>query len=179
MTRSPQTISFWVIYVWLCRDSTDFFTAYLSARAIYVWLGKIFWISLKAMVSLQRIVQLSDAFRQVCSAEQVQIFALQMFYTDNRWSCCKYSFPFIVSYPMRVGFVYVIDENSSDSANKHAFWTLTWPAHLVMKQQIFDLSPRRTADGRPLWNRSKWCNTTPCRWHRYHFHVLYKKHCLY
>ncbi len=37
MTRSALTISFWVIYVWLCRDSTDFFRPYLSARAIY-WL---------------------------------------------------------------------------------------------------------------------------------------------
>ena len=30
--------------------------------------------------SLQRIIQLSDAFRQVCSAEQGQIFSLGKFY---------------------------------------------------------------------------------------------------
>ncbi len=42
MTRSALTISFWVIYVWLCRDSSDFFNAYLSAKAIYVWLCRDF-----------------------------------------------------------------------------------------------------------------------------------------
>ncbi len=43
MTRSVLTISFWVIYVWLCRDST---VLYLSGRAIYVW----FWFSHRAML---------------------------------------------------------------------------------------------------------------------------------
>ncbi len=42
MTSSALTISFWVIYVWLCRDSTDFFSAYLSGRAVYVWLCRDF-----------------------------------------------------------------------------------------------------------------------------------------
>ncbi len=42
MTRSALTISFWVIYVWLCRDSSDFFSAYLSGRPIYVWLCRGF-----------------------------------------------------------------------------------------------------------------------------------------
>ncbi len=39
MTHSAMTISFWVIYVWLCRDSTDFFSDYLS---ISVWLCRDF-----------------------------------------------------------------------------------------------------------------------------------------
>ncbi len=42
MTCSALTILFWVIYVWLCRDSTDFFSAYLSGRAVYVWLCRDF-----------------------------------------------------------------------------------------------------------------------------------------
>ncbi len=42
MTRSALTISFQVINVWLCRDSTDFFTAYLSGRPINVWLCRDF-----------------------------------------------------------------------------------------------------------------------------------------
>ncbi len=42
MTRSALTISFWVIYVWLCRDGTDFFSAYFSGKAIYVWLCRDF-----------------------------------------------------------------------------------------------------------------------------------------
>ncbi len=43
MTRSAQTISFRVIYVWLCRDSTDFFSALnLPGRAIYAWLCRNF-----------------------------------------------------------------------------------------------------------------------------------------
>jgi hypothetical protein len=32
----------WVICVCLCRDSTDFFSDYLSPRAIYVWLCRDF-----------------------------------------------------------------------------------------------------------------------------------------
>jgi hypothetical protein len=71
MTRSALTILFWVIYVWLLKDSTDFFSAYLSARAIYVWLCRDFDFYTEQCSAENR-----PTFGQVCSAVQGQIFSL-------------------------------------------------------------------------------------------------------
>jgi hypothetical protein len=76
ITRSALTISFWVIYVWLCKDSTDFFSDNLSGRAIYVWLQR-FWFS------LQRIIQLSDRF---ALQSKGQIFSLGLKYFKTKHS---------------------------------------------------------------------------------------------
>ncbi len=60
MTRSALRISLWVIYVWLCRDST---VLYLSGRQFMSDSAENLFFTQGNPV--QRIVQLSDAFRQV------------------------------------------------------------------------------------------------------------------
>jgi hypothetical protein len=80
MTRSALTISFLSILCLTLQKfwcnwslSTDFFSAY-SGRAVYVWLCRDFDIHTEQCSA----VQLSDTFRQVCSAEQGQIFSLEL-----------------------------------------------------------------------------------------------------
>ncbi len=73
MTRSALTILFWVIYVWLCRDSNDFFSDYFSGRAIYVWLCIDFDFHTEQLAAENR-----PTFRQVFSAEQGQIFFIRV-----------------------------------------------------------------------------------------------------
>ncbi len=82
MTRSVLTISFWVIYVWLCRDSTDFFSTYLSGKAIYVWLCRDFDFHTEQCSAENR-----PTFRQVCFAEQGLIFSLGKGVKPMRFKC--------------------------------------------------------------------------------------------
>ncbi len=42
-----------------------------------------------------------------------------------------------------------------------------------------NLWPISKADGGGLWNKSLQHNITPCLWHSFHLHVLFKKHCCY
>ncbi len=84
MSRWALTILFWVIYVWPCRDSIDFFSANLLGRAIYVWLCRDFDFNTEQFFFIYQII--SDAFRQVCSAEQGKIFSLGLVFMQFTWS---------------------------------------------------------------------------------------------
>ncbi len=61
-----------------CRDSTDFFRAFLSGRATYVWLFRDFDFHLEQCSAENR-----PTFRQVWSAEQGQIFSLGL---NGEWA---------------------------------------------------------------------------------------------